>query len=97
MEGYFHFEYNEQDRIKNESIVFVESHQRNYVRIYQESIPDTPYVIGGDTKGEGKDFYAGTVIKNATDGMCYGRRDSKFSHQIAMGGSIFQWSLISMR
>ena len=100
-EGYFHFEYNEQDRIKNESIVFVESHQRNYVRIYQESIPDTPYVIGGDTKGEGKDFYAGTVIKNTT-----GQRvatlhmdlsESKpFTHQMYAMGVYFNNALISI-
>ena len=100
-EGYFHFEYNEQDRIKNESIVFVESHQRNYVRIYQESVPDTPYVIGGDTKGEGKDFYAGTVIKNTT-----GQRvatlhmdlsESKpFTHQMYAMGVYFNNALISI-
>lgn len=34
------------------------------VRIYKEPEAGVPYVIGADTKGEGRDFYAATVIDN---------------------------------
>lgn len=100
-EGYFHFEYNAQDRIKPESIQFIESHQKNFVRLYQSVITDIPYVIGGDTKGEGKDYYAGTVINNIT-----GKRvatlhmdisESKpYTHQMYALGMYYNTALISI-
>ena len=36
------------------------------IRFYEHPKPGVPYVIGGDTKGEGKDYYAATVIDNTT-------------------------------
>jgi hypothetical protein len=36
------------------------------IRIYEDVKPGYPYVIGGDTKGDGSDFFAGTVINNTT-------------------------------
>lgn len=36
------------------------------VRIYKPPKEEVPYVIGADTKGEGKDFYTATVIDNQT-------------------------------
>ena len=36
------------------------------VRIYKPPKEGAPYVIGADTKGEGKDFYTATVIDNQT-------------------------------
>lgn len=37
-----------------------------WIRIYEEPQELTPYVISGDTKGEGADYYAATVINNIT-------------------------------
>jgi len=37
-----------------------------YVRIYKEPERGRPYVIGGDTAGEGADWFAGQVIDNIT-------------------------------
>ena len=68
-EGYFSFEWESpetEDRIINSSIKFVESKERNWIRIYEDPIDDDPYVLGGDTKGEGSDFYTGTVVNNIT-------------------------------
>ena len=68
-EGYFKFKWHNaktKDYIIDDSIKFVDSHQKNWIRIYEEPQPKNPYVIGGDTKGEGSDFYAMTVINNHT-------------------------------
>jgi len=69
LEGHFKFDWNDsesRDSIINESIRFKESKGNKYVRIYEKPRNNTPYVIGGDTKGEGKDYFAATVIDNST-------------------------------
>jgi|LSQX01.2.fsa_nt_gb hypothetical protein len=71
--GYFVFDWNNElykDFIKVETIRFVETSpedKRGIIRIYEEVQPNIYYVLGGDTKGEGRDSYAGTVINNITD------------------------------
>lgn len=68
-EGYFSFLWENpetEDRIVDSSIEFIESHEKNWIRIYEESQAAVPYVIGGDTKGEGNDYYAATVVNNIT-------------------------------
>jgi len=70
--GSFYFEWNDpdtQDKIKDDTIRFVEN-ANGIINIYEDRKDNYPYVIGGDTKGEGKDFYAGTVINNATGNRC---------------------------
>ena len=72
-EGYFSFEwgnYRYKDYIKLPSITFVESKSKPYVRIYREPEHSVPYVLGGDTKGEGKDKYTGTIIDNRNMRRC---------------------------
>ena len=66
-EGYFEFEWHSEeykDFIIDASIKFVESKQKNYWRIYEDPKERTPYVIAGDTKGEGKDEYTAQVMDN---------------------------------
>jgi hypothetical protein len=68
LRGYFSFEWNNpdtQDKIKDDTIKWVD-HPQGDVMIYENKMDRYPYVIGGDTKGEGKDFYTGTVINNIT-------------------------------
>ncbi|WP_342419240.1 hypothetical protein [Paenibacillus sp. FSL H8-0168] len=70
--GYFRFKWNDpdtQDKILDESIEWVDA-KDGYITLYQDVQPRYPYVIGGDTKGEGKDKYAGTVINNVTGKRC---------------------------
>lgn len=45
---------------------FVEN-GKGYIRIYEEPKPGNPYVLGGDTAGEGSDCFTAFVIDN-TDG-----------------------------
>lgn len=37
-----------------------------FIRIYKDKIDRTPYVLGGDTSGEGSDYFTGHVIDNIT-------------------------------
>jgi hypothetical protein len=66
--GYFLFEWNDpdtKDKIKNDTIKFIDSNN-GYITIYEGVRAGYPYVIGGDTKGEGSDFFAATVLNNIT-------------------------------
>ncbi|WP_342440010.1 hypothetical protein NSS79_15390 [Paenibacillus sp. FSL L8-0436] len=58
-----------QDRILDESIEWVDQ-KDGFISLYEDTRLGYPYVIGGDTKGEGKDKYAATVINNATGKRC---------------------------
>ena len=63
-QGYFVYEYVNQ-MIVDDSIKWIES-EDGYVRIYSDVKKNYPYVIGGDTSGEGSDNFIGQVIDNTT-------------------------------
>lgn len=66
--GRFRYEWADpdaQDRIKDGTITWVDD-PNGVITIYEDARDGYPYVIGGDTKGEGRDKYAGTVIDNTT-------------------------------
>lgn len=68
LRGYFSFEWNDaetRDKIKDETIKWVD-HPQGDIHIYEDVIARYPYVIGGDTKGEGKDYFSGTILNNIT-------------------------------
>jgi hypothetical protein len=51
------------------------------IKIYEQPKAGYPYTLGGDTKGEGSDRFAGTVINNNTGNRCaslHGEMSSKF-------------------
>lgn len=62
--GYFTFTY-ENERIKDDTIKWVDD-SNGYVTIYEDVIHRYPYVIGGDTAGEGSDWFTGHAINNLT-------------------------------
>ena len=61
--GYFDYRL-EGDKISD--ITFVEDNDNGYIKIYEDAIKGHPYVVGGDTAGEGSDWFIGAVIDNAT-------------------------------
>lgn len=70
--GHFYFEWNDpetRDKIIPESIKWVDN-KTGDITLYEDRQHGFPYVIGGDTKGEGRDAYAGTVINNSTGKRC---------------------------
>lgn len=103
-EGYFKFKWHNaktKDYIIDSSIKFVDSHQKNWIRIYEEPQPKNPYVIGGDTKGEGSDFYAMTVINNHTGNRAASMdinimTSSPYTYQLYCAGRYFNDALIGV-
>ncbi len=63
--GYFKYEY---DGLNISKIEWVNDKQNGYINIYQ--LPNTPtntkYCIGGDTAGEGSDYFIGQVLDART-------------------------------
>lgn len=63
--GYFTYNY---DGLKISDIKWVNDRQNGYINIYQ--LPNTPtitkYCIGGDTAGEGSDYFIGQVLDAKT-------------------------------
>lgn len=66
--GYFKYDtyYNENENevlINNDTIEWVDN-INGYIKIYEDVKKDYPYVIGGDTAGEGSDNFTGQVLDN---------------------------------
>ena len=51
--------------IKDSSIQWVDADD-GYISIYQDVSQGVPYVIGGDTSGEGSDYFVGQVLDNTS-------------------------------
>ena len=65
-QGYFQIQWNDPDKMDwIKSYKWVDS-IAGCIKIYEEPKQFYPYVLGGDTKGEGSDKFAGTVINNTT-------------------------------
>lgn len=64
--GFFAFEYDEEkDKIVEDTIQWVDDDD-GYITIYEEPQPRVPFVLGGDTAGDGSDSFAGQVLNNMT-------------------------------
>ena len=100
--GYFTFEWRDpeyKDKIKDETIKFVEQ-PGGFIKIYEDKKPGIPYVIGGDTKGEGSDFFAATVVNNMTGNRCavlHADMDpDTYAHQMYCLGKYYNEALIGI-
>lgn len=66
--GYFNVEYNDnftRDKILLDKLKFIED-KKGLITIFEKPYSQNYYVLGGDTAGEGADFYAGSMIENFT-------------------------------
>lgn len=72
--GLFEYQY-VNEKIVDSSIKWVDD-DSGYVNIYHDKIQGYPYVIGGDTAGDGSDNFVGQVIDNTT-----GRQVATLKHQ----------------
>lgn len=101
--GKFRYRFNDEktrDFIIPESIELAEDNS-DFIRIYRAPKRDSAYVIGADTKGEGKDFYAASVIDNSTGerAACLKMQcgNSKpFTYQLYCLGKYFNEALIAV-
>jgi phage terminase large subunit len=96
--GFFVYEY-ENEQINDNSIVWV-SDPDGYITIYHEPQAKRPYVIGGDTAGDGSDNFTGqaldaetgqqmAVLKHQTDEDLYAR-------QMYCLGKYYNYALLSV-
>lgn len=60
--GYFEYDY---DGLRIDGICWVDD-PAGFIRLYEPPQVGAPYVIGGDTAGEGSDSFVGQVIDNRT-------------------------------
>lgn len=61
-QGYFKYDY---DEIKISNIKWVED-KEGPIKIYEKPREKHPYVLSGDTAGEGSDYFTGQVLENIT-------------------------------
>lgn len=62
MQGYFDYDY---DEIAISNIRWIED-KEGAIKIYEKPKNKFPYVLSGDTAGEGSDYFTGNVIENTT-------------------------------
>lgn len=63
--GYFSFDTGNDSIPMKETIKFIED-DNGHISIYEDVKERFPYVLGGDTAGEGSDYFSGHVIDNTT-------------------------------
>lgn len=63
--GYFSFETGDNSIPREETIEFMPD-DNGHVTIYEDVKERIPYVLGGDTAGEGSDYFSGHMIDNTT-------------------------------
>lgn len=73
-EGFFVYDY-QNERIIDSTIKWIDE-AGGYIRIFEDVKPGYPYVIGGDTAGEGSDWFTGQAIDNTT-----GKQVATLRHQ----------------
>lgn len=101
-QGFFKFRWNDEeskDFILNSTIEFVDS-PIGMIKIYEQPKPHGFYVLGGDTAGDGSDFYAGTMIDNTTGKRCAtlnGKVDADiYTWQMYCFGAYYNWAMASI-
>ena len=97
--GYFEFDY---DGIKISNIRWVNDKINGYINIYQ--LPDTPavtkYCLGGDTAGDGSDWFTGHVLDARTGVQCAVLKHEfdadQYTRQMYCLGKYYKWALVGI-
>ena len=89
------------ERHMDKSTIRFSDNGSQWIRIYEEPQDLTPYVISGDTKGEGSDYYAATVINNITGNRAASlhmqlNNSKPFTHQLYCLGMYYNKALIGV-
>lgn len=64
-QGYFDYRIDKAEKVIDSTIEWIDD-DNGAIKIYQDPKQRYPYVLGGDTAGEGSDFFTGHVIDNTT-------------------------------
>lgn len=94
--GYFEFD---DDGRRLTNIRWVSDHRTGFIKIYQKPGTGIPYVIGGDTAGEGSDWFVGQVIDNTTGRLVATMRqetdEDLYARQMVCLGWMYNEAMIS--
>lgn len=97
--GYFRYDY---DGLKISKIEWVNDKVNGYINIYK--LPNVPayteYCIGGDTAGEGSDFFIGQVLDAKTGDQAAVLRhqfdSDQYTKQMYCLGAYYKWALLGI-
>ena len=97
--GYFTYEYNDDIKEKMQNIQWVDDPD-GYIKIYKDVDKHTPYVIGGDTSGEGSDYFIGQILDNITGEQIAVLRhqmdEDLYTKQMYCLGKYFNYALVGI-
>jgi phage terminase large subunit len=99
--GQFTFEYHKENpnKILDETIQWVDDNQ-GYINIYEDKKNRFPYVIGGDTAGDGSDSFTAHVLDNITGkqvaSLMHQFDEDMYAEQIYCLGKYFNNALIGL-
>ncbi len=103
--GYFEYkEKVQKDRLGQEYITISDikwiEDSNGYIRIYEDVKERNPYVLGGDTAGEGSDYFTGHVIDNITGRQVASLRkqfnEVEYTKQIYCLGKYYNTALVGL-
>ena len=90
------------DKILNDSIRWVDD-ENGPITIYEDRKKGYPYVLAGDTKGEGRDWYSGTLLDNTSGRrvatlhmQCVNVNSKPYTHQMYCLGRWYHDALIGI-
>lgn len=70
------------------------------VKIWRQPVPGRPYVLGGDTAGEGSDYFTAHVIDNVTGEQVASLRrqysEPEYVRQVYAMGRYYNWALVGL-
>ena len=95
--GYFSYSINGN---KISDIEFIDD-DKGYIDVYEEPKEGHPYVLGGDTAGDGSDYFTGLVIDNSNSKQIAKLRHNKidedeYSRQIYCLGTYYNNALVGL-
>lgn len=98
-----HFEIKWKDNNPDQNVIedykFIESND-GYIEIYKEPVAGKPYAIGGDTSGEGSDYFVGDVLDNTNKEQVAQIRfqfdEDKYAEQMYCLGKYYNYALIGV-
>lgn len=95
--GYFDYQMDLNDQITSYKWV---DDPRGPIEIYSEPTPDIPYVLGGDTAGDGSDYFYAPLLDNSTGIECARYRnqtdETLFAREMWCLGDYYNKALIGI-
>lgn len=98
--GYFNFNVITKDDKKMITNIKWVSDINGCIKVFERPKEKYPYVLGGDTSGEGSDSFTGIVINNITENVVavlkHEKDETFYTRQIYCLGKFFNWALVGV-